>query len=601
MAFKQGGSTTTNPPSSAFFMPDKFTLYSISSTVSGTLLTIGGGTGQTNTGAPPLPAEEPADSFQSAGVPRAPWESPSDAQGRNQAAQDKLAPPMLNQRFDLPRSGSARFSIDYRIAPTSSSDMKYRSDEWKEYSDIDWSGIESILSTFGGDAGTTFNLNHSEGFYSNAVTFSGNGAWRQYSYINEEAEAYQPTSKDPNPNKVSDARKAQYDQSFFTTSYGYTHTLRPLYRSSIWGQSNLQYSFKGLLAKSAFDKDSTADDPKWDIVYGAWEKEKLTTHQFAANLAASVMDKQQNLTLNADIPPLEASLSGNATFRVWISETNARMRVLHPAESDKRVLEPFYTTETLRFGNAGSLVHYMVLDTELREFTTITSTLTLWGLKAAYTATRQQGYKLDPLNGWVLTGDEESLKSRDFTLEYNRNFTQKELWEKRLDFSVNVNSRLFFDLQRYTSSNFTFTLGFTLGIRNFVDLSLSATSENTVVFKYFKDMPMFSEYADVYPEGVETDLFKDLIDSFRFDDIDRRKSSGFKMKSFNFNAVHHLGDWKAIFGLKMTPYLDRGTDNTSPPRYDLNSEISFLVQWIPITEIKSDIKFDKRTDKWAVE
>jgi hypothetical protein len=595
----------TYSPSRGFFYPDTATLYSATGAMAGTPLSLGGArtAAETPANSAEQSAVEPYDPFKNIGVPRSPWEKAAGEQDEKKTETDKLVPPVLGQRFDMPRNGTTRFSIDYRISPTSASELQFRSSEtnWAEYGDIDWSEISSILSTAGGDVSTTFNLNHSEGFYVNAFTFSGNGTWRQYSYINEEAESYvsvppgSPAGTPPSPDeaKINQAREQQYRQSFFTTFYGYTGTVRPLYRSSVWGQSNLQYSLKGIIAKSNFT--GTGEDPDWEIQYGDWDKEKLDTHQFAVNLAASVMEKAQNFTFSAELPPREPSVSGNATFRVWLTETNAHMRVANPGEEDKRKFEPFYSTETIQIGTWGSLVHYMVLDTELKEFTTITTKFTLLGLVAEYTATRIQGYELDSILGWIEKTGDPNLKPGNFTLSYSKIFSKKELWGERLGFSVNVNTRLFFDLQRYTNSNFRLTLGFTLTINNFIDLSFSTTSENAVIFRYFKDLPMFDDLPVDLPEGEQNNFFIDLANSFRFDDESRRRSSGFKMKSFNLAATHHLGDWNAVLGVTMSPYRPENSF-----QYQFNTEVSFVVQWIPITEVKSDISYNKKNDEWIV-
>jgi hypothetical protein len=36
-------------------------------------------------------------------------------------------------------------------------------------------------------------------------------------------------------------------------------------------------------------------------------------------------------------------------------------------------------------------------------------------------------------------------------------------------------------------------------------------------------------------------------------------------------------------------------------QYDMNNEVTFLLQWIPISELKSDVSFNKRNDpQWKV-
>ncbi|MDR0585559.1 MAG: LPS-assembly protein LptD [Treponema sp.] len=577
-------------PNTYFFAPDRLTIYNISGVISGTPLTLepGGLNRNAGTAKTETPVEDP---LKNIGVPRAPWEEADAGAAQGGKNSDKLVPPALNQTFSFSSGGAPRFSIDYRISPTSSSELQFRSDNWKEYHDIDWNEVSSILSTFGGDASTTFNLNHIDGLYSNAFVFSGNGAWRQYSFLNEEAF---PTVT-PGINPLSDIRKQQYSQSFFSTSYGYTYTLRPLYRNEMWGQSNIQYSLRGRIAKSKFLTSSTGDNPEWDIEYGGWDKDNIDTHQLATNITASVLDKTQNVTFAADMPPRETALSGNATFRAWITETNAQMRVRHPEKENRWRYEPFYATNTIRFGNFGSFVNYIILDTELKELTTFTSTLNLWGLRAQYAAYHTEGYEFSSSRqDWVLSSGDKSLKPKDFTLGYTGNFAKSELWGNRLKFSVNLNSNLLFDLQRYTSSSFSQTLGFTLGINGFVDLSLSATSENAEIYRYLQDIPMF-ELPILYPG--EKNVFKDLANSFRFDDDDYRRSSAFKLKNFKLSANHHLGDWNAILDITMSPYLT----TSAPIQYQLNTEFAFLVQWVPVGEIKSDIKYDKKTDKWVIQ
>jgi hypothetical protein len=166
---------------------------------------------------------------------------------------------------------------------------------------------------------------------------------------------------------------------------------------------------------------------------------------------------------------------------------------------------------------------------------------------------------------------------------------------------LNFNSGLSFDLQRYTNSNFNLTLGLTLGIAGFLDLTLSARSENAVIFRYFRDMPGIEDIdrmkniKSIYLEGEQNNIFIDLFDSFNFADETKRQRSGFKMKALSLSANHHLGDWNAILNITMSPYLDNTTD-PSQPKYDMNADISFLVQWVPISEIKSDIKYEKKKE-----
>jgi hypothetical protein len=573
--------TSPTSPERAFFFPNKLTLYSISTSIAGTPLTLGG----TKTSPASKIDTEGTDPFQGIGLPRSPWDAPeeSESDAANPSPLDQLTPPIVSQRFTVPRSGGPQFAIDYRLTPTGASELQYRSSpgNWPEREDINWQEVSSILTNFGSNGSIGFTLSQPEtSLYTSALRFSGNGQWQKYTFINEDAEEFNT------PTALDNARLRTYNATLFTTSYEFSTTVKPFYYHAIWGNTNFQYSFKGLLAKSVFD--GTAADPSWDVEYGKWDEEDLTSHQAVANIAASIMDKAQNLAITADIPPKEAALAGNATMRIWQSETNLRGKILEPYNEEERKFEPVYVTETLRFGknNAHSLQQQVTYDPELKEYTNFTTSLSWGGLSASYTAIRSRTYTLEP-NGWVQSTAEEILNPREFRVVYAKTFKKENLWNKRLSFSFSINSALSLDLQRYTYSQYSFIMGFTLGISNFLDISLNTTSMNTVVFRYFQNLPFFDLPAEL---PGEQNCFVDILNSFRFDDDALRRSSGFKLKSFRLNLVHHLGDWNAKLGITLSPYLDQ---STSRPVYKFNNEISFLIQWVPISEIKTEINVNK--------
>jgi hypothetical protein len=118
---------------------------------------------------------------------------------------------------------------------------------------------------------------------------------------------------------------------------------------------------------------------------------------------------------------------------------------------------------------------------------------------------------------------------------------------------------------------------------------------NSVMYRYFREWCPNLPPEIMNAEGEQFNFFLDLANSFRFDDYDRRRLSGFKMQPFNLSATHFLGDWTAVLTLAMAPYLPQGKT-----QYELNTDFSFVVQWIPISEIKSDMSYNKRDNKWLV-
>jgi hypothetical protein len=585
-------------PGRKFFYPDKY-VSSLSGSLSGTPLTLGGN----QTARREEKDQDAGDGGPLAhiGIPRSPWDEAPESPKREEPGQ--LVPPVLGQRFELPRSGrGVQLSVNYRITPSVASELQFRNQDlhWPEYDTINWGDVSYMQTSLGGDMSTTLNINQVDSIFTSALTFSGTGIWKTLNYLNEESEEFF-TSGSPDPGKIRTKREEVYKQTYFTTYYGYTFALRPLYFSNMWGNSSFQYSFRGLLAKSAFT--GTGDNPKWEILHGAWNRDDLESHHFSANVAALVMDHIQNLSLTADLPPEELAITGNTTLRAWISETNLRMKVVNPMEEARRKFEPLYTTETLKFGNLGSFQYYMVYDPAIENVTTITTNLSLWNFGAYFSLTRAKASRLnylqslDPVlpDGWIQVG-EEQLIPQEFSFRYSQNFKKEELWDKRLNFTVNINAALAFDLQRYTNSHLNLGLGFTLNISNFLDVTLSYQAENTVIYRYFKSWGFFDMPGNL-PSGEQDNFFIDLANSFRFDDDEKRRSSGFKINAFNLALTHYLGDWKATLGVGISPYVD---SSQIPWRSRFNTEISFVIQWIPITEIKSDIQYNTRYENWTV-
>jgi hypothetical protein len=571
-------------PERIFFFPDKFSIFSISGSMTGTPLTLGRAT------KPVGKVEEEKEDKRFAGL-HAPWDTPSknDTTTQTPADMTEMRPPTLAQTFTLPAMGGPVFTISYGLTPSAALEQQFRSStvNWPESEDIDWSEITSTRFRSELNSNISFNLTQPDtGLYSNTLRFSETGAWETYTYMNEEAEEY-TTAGETDEAKMDTAWLNTYNASFFRTYYDWNTTIKPFFRSTMWANTNFQYAVKGLLAKSVFD--GTAQDPSWDIEMGDWIKEDLDTNSVSANIAASVMDLVQSFTLSAILPPKDSQLSASATMRIWITETSVREDIVEPFDEEARIRKPIYFTETIKMGrkNIFTFQQLFTYDPELEEYTSVTSTLSGLGFSASFGASRTRSYYFDA--GWKQSTDDEQLNPSSLRFSYSKTFSKKELWDKQLSFSTSFNTALSFDLQRYTYSSFTFGLNTTMSISRFIDVSLAANSENRELYRYFHNLglPFFTLPIEP-PVEKERNFFLDLLNSFRFDDNDLRRRSGFKLKSFTLRLLHHLGDWDATLSMTLSPYLDATTRS-----YKFNNEVSFLVQWKPITEIKSELYYNK--------
>ncbi|MDR2144390.1 MAG: LPS-assembly protein LptD [Treponema sp.] len=552
------------PPNKSFFYPKSLTLFSVSAAISGTPMTIGSSVPEKSGKAEEAgETEETGDYFSGLGNPVPPWGEKTEAS--RETPTEELRPPGISRDSEARVWGGQKLVLDYYLNPSAASELQFDSSQWKQQSDIDWD-IASQLYTVRADTSLGLTLSENRGLYTTSLRFYGASSWQDYSFIEL-----------PEP-EAENLRKQAHSINRVSSSGEYNLTLRPFYGSEIWSSTNFQYTLRGILTQTKYDR---AND-SWSWIKGEWNKDDIETHRVQANLNAQVMDKTQSLLISADLPPEESSVSGDATIRAWISETNARSRVREPFEDP--FYEPVYLTETFRFHDRISLRQYAVYTPELSDWTILTTSLSLWDLTASFTATRSKNYVLedgtDPLksSGWHEQGGEESLNPQELRIVYNKSISSDQ--EKKISFGLRVDSGLTFDLQRYTYSKFTFGMGVNTKINNFLDATLSSYSENSEVYRYFFD------HSDV--DLPRKNLIEDLLDSFRFDDMNLRRRSGFKLKSFKLDLVHHLGDWDATLGIQLSPELD-----TAAKQYRFNTVVSFVIQWKPIKEFKTSIDYDK--------
>ena len=601
-------------PNRYFYAPDKLTIYSISGSISGTPLTIGGA--QSNQAGNTSNSQSPEDPFNGIGNPISPWTT-DEANREKTTSSETLNPPVLSQTFSLPTTGNTKFSFDYSLSPTSSSELQFMTRNWNTYEDVDWNKTQSILTNVSGNTNLNFHIDHSTGLFSNTITFSGSGTWHDYSYLNEEMYT-DPNTGVVNTAEMERARKQQYALTNYTSSYSYSGTVKPFYFNPIFAQTNFQYTFRGTLVKSKRYADG--DGPELTPEWGSWVKEQrkdgedilgLSTHRLTANLAAKLFDKDQNISFSAELPPIDGLITANATFRFWITETSFNYRMEKPELEDEWIIKPFDISETLTFNKIGSFNHNMKFSPQDNnnddiKLTYLKSTLTLWNFTTEFLMiwTTKAVFKPDnpdkPYEGgrWTTEG-EPDLFPKDLKFKYSYSMPTKKIIKNILDISFFINTSLNFDLQQHTNSNFLFETGVTLGITDFLDLSISATSQNAVIFRYFKDFPGMEELTSMYPEGEQNNLFVDFFDSFNFFDESKRRRSGFKMQKFDLKLNHHLGDWTATFEISMYPY-QKSDPSGGVPTINIVSDFKFLVTWKPITEIKTDINYDGRNDRWTV-
>lgn len=573
----------SSPLDALFFYPERFTLFTTSLSVRGTLLGASNKPrpGLSESGSPgtTVLGEAPSATYfdNPITVPDSwsPWSaesdkrvlSPSSSPSKWEDPLRELAPPDIQQTFTVASGQNpVTLQLDYSFVPAISTELFFRSSlsHWPTKDSVRWDEVSSIFTNFKSDASLGTTLSDTLGMFSGTLKLTDQNALQLYNYINDESEEYDTkTEKDA-------ALLRSYTGTYNNVTPDLTIKLSPFIEDAVWKHTSFQYSLRGIAVKTAFSGD--ADTGSWETTYGKWTKEFITNHQIQLNLSAITGTQAQTSSLFFDLPPRDSSLKSSTNLVFGISTTNVSFSVLDPF--DNPVYKPISASEELRINPLFSLKQDLVYDPELRDITNWLSLAVFGPVTASYRAKRN------------VTAN--SLDPTSFSVAYIDTFKDTSVWKNRIAYNIDINTSLNADLQHYTNSIFTFSLGTTFKIAQFLDLSFSTKSQNSVVFRYVQNWPIWNE-STVMP-GEQNPLI-DLLDSFRFDNETLRKKSGFKLKALSFKAVHYLGDWNATLGIDLNPYLNT---NITPKRYQFNTSVSFLVQWVPISEFKTETYRDSK-------
>jgi hypothetical protein len=594
-------------PNYPFYYPNKWTAYSLNGSVAGTPLTLG----NRNTA---VTEEEESAVLNDFGLPRSPWGVPEEETAAATSISADLSPPSLSQTFSPGKDNGLRFTIDYSLTPSSATEMNFRTSAFDRRENIDFTDIQKTQTRVRTDGSTTFTLTEpNNGLFSTSLAITGYAEWQKSQLIPADADNLTPTQIEQ---QKKDQEKAEitentnnYKATQFSSVYRFNTSVKPLYWNGLFGGSTVTHTLEGKFLRWEFDPASykpaeNIDNPAWDFIKGEWTREDISAHNTGINLNASVFDKTQTLSLSAALPPLFKNYTYSLTLRAWISETSVSgsyreivrtgQSALKDPETDMKI-QPHTFTETLTFGTGKSLRQSIVYDPdpEHEYFTSAVTTLTLGALNAQYTASRVTRWRYEE-SGWRQPdpNDQEFIPV-SVNLTYNPTIKQDAVFRNMLSYNIGLTSSLFLDLHRPNFSRFTLGLTTKATVTRFLDISLSFLSENASIYRYMQDIPGF-QIEGAPRVGGETNIFKDLADSFNFFDMDKRRGSGFKMKSLNLSLVHHLGDWDAALDVKLTPDQD-----TATKQYRFTTEVAFTVRWIPISEIKTEITYNEKTDKFT--
>lgn len=478
-------------------------------------------------------------------------------------------------------SDGINYKLTYNISADLTTQLAYSSSNLKKSEDFDWNNIRSSMYILKTPATVTSNFNYGGDFFSvvNNISFSPIFQEHPYIFLTESTGdgGYSETEKNT-------LLLADYNAETRDILNSNTVTLKPLKFSPIFADSSLAWNSNIKVYRRKFIGD--AENPEWENVFADWsDQDSITVNSLTGTIVARELDNKfsQSLALTAIMPPLLRQYTANLTlnfpyvtssFGIGIQELTKE----NVSGQDKWKKNPFQQGLTVSLFDSkwkiSEAFNYNIQDNNPDSLRLSTS---FEGLQLSYVMSYTNGYDFD--NGWIQRDKTEFLPY-SLSISYVTPTKTFYKWFNRISFAPGLNFQLVTDLIKPTDSYMTFSPAITFRINEFLDLTFSSTSKNSILYWYFHD--------GLYDAGgpFPGNMFKDLIDSFRFDDKAKREGSGFKLKSLNMTLTHALHDWNFNMTVKIEPRLV--TEN-GHKYYDFNPYVSIGIVWKPMESMKTNI------------
>ncbi len=501
------------------------------------------------------------------------------------------------------------YKLNYNLGLNLTTQVSYSDTNLKTSDDFDWNDVRSSMYNLKLPLSLSSLFNYGGNFFSVDNKFTYTPVFQRHPFMSEDKD-YGYTESEIKKIKLSDLKTETRD--VVNTN---TVTLRPLIYYPVFSETNIAWNSSIRLYHRKFIGDADTED--WEEHYADWtDEESITVNSLSTDIRAKEWNNKlsQSLRLEMVMPPLKkkytatlslgvpyVSASVSSGFEEIRQEEVAKMndKDKEKYQNQKWKKSPLNQTLTVTlFDSKLKLSENFTYNMEDDNPDSLKLTASLFGVQLAYVQSYVLGYEFDAVKGWYIPeekrkNDEKEFLPYSFSLSYSNSGKTHQTWFNRLSYTLGLNTSIVADLLRPTNSYFLFTPSVKFSIFEFCDITFSASSRNSLLYWYFHN-----DVGDLKSEwgGFPGNILKDLLDSFRFDNEEKRQNSGFKLKSFNMTVSHDLHDWKANMTMKIEPRII--TEN-GKKMYDFKPYITIGVVWNPMESMKTTITDDY--GEWKLE
>ena len=488
------------------------------------------------------------------------------------------------------------YSMKYSIKPSLSTQISYNSSNLDTPGDFDWSVLKSSMYKLSVPITLDNNFSYSGSFFSisNSNTFNPVRQRHPYLHMNEKDESGKDTETIwYSDSSAASIKKADYGTDKLDLTQTNSVALKPFNYIKFIKDTGITWRSSIKLVRTEFlsDEYEKTGETEWDYHFVDWTDENsITTNALDFTFATNQMDSKfsQSLTLSTTLKPLAESYYSTLKLGFPLTTLAFETGVKKASTDDnaewvRQPLKQSLTVSGKVLGSSMSFSENYNYNMDEYHHDSMKFSFSWMNLTAAYQMSYTYGYdmKYDETSGeptgWEQRADKEFLPY-NFSFTYSPKTKTIYRWKNRVSMGMGLSTSVVADLLKPTSSYFTFAPSVSFKISEFVNFTFSASTRNSVIYRYFGN--------DIGLAGEEN-MFVDLANSFRFDNEELRKSSGFKLKSLNFSLTHELHDWDFNATFKIEPRLL--TDDKNQKYYDFNPYMTINITWRPMGAMKTEI------------
>ncbi|WP_191013626.1 hypothetical protein [Treponema zioleckii] len=479
--------------------------------------------------------------------------------------------------------GGLTYTLGYSVTPDFTSQISYASSNLNTPEDFEWKNMQSTYIQVKSPAVLTSTLGYRDGFISLTDAFTFNPVYQTHPYLNDDSDngGYSESS-------IKSIKNADFNARKLDLTDVNTLTFKPFNYTEHFSGTSIAWNSTVKMIRTEY-VGTDPEEPEWEyLTMELWDDDCVTTHTLSATLAATEGDFSQSFVLTSTLPPQVDAYYGTLTLGFPYVTFTAASGIKQKSSDDSTWVKQDLSQSLAinLFSSNLKFTQAYVYDFEEDEPESFKLSLSGYGAQLAYTSSYVAGYSFESGQGWKSnSSDDKKFQPYSLSLAYTKPSKTFKYWNDRISFAPTLSTSVVYDFLRPTSSYFVFKPGITFKINSFLDLTFSAESRNSCIYRYFCPEDDYNYY---YSGNGERNIIQDLIDSFRFDDENKRKNSAFKMKSLKIDVTHDLDDWDFNCEFSVSPRYVAAT-TSKKAYYDFSPYFTISVSWRPLSSMKTEI------------